>query len=100
MNNMTPQAIIHSGETPLPDDSHHYYGMKTTYSEDGAVQIASYQSIASAWALHSFLPDDCGYGDMSGVWVAFTSDTHFRAGEGVWLLPSNFIPRPKVKIES
>lgn len=93
------EAIVLAGDIPVAGDSRHYNGMKTTYDATGAVQIGSYETIASAWALHSFLPDDCGYGDMSGIWIMLSHDTCFRAGEGVWLTPSSFMPRPRIKLQ-
>ena len=80
-------------------DPHHYNGMKTTYDATEAVQIGSFETIVSAWALHSFLPDDCSYGDMSGIWIVLSHDTCFRAGERVWLTPSSFMPRPRIKLQ-
>lgn len=93
------EAFVHSYGSPIPDENHHYEGLKTTYDVTGTVRVDDMEGVATAWAVSADLPDDCEWGRMDGIWLAFKHDTCFRAGEGVWLKPKSFFFTPQIRIQ-
>lgn len=90
---------LHTLGGAVEEDSHQFEAVKTTCGEEGRVKLESSAIVGKAWALHSFLPDELECCGMTGKWLVFDEDIHFRAGEGVWLMTAAFIPNPRIVFE-
>ncbi|MBV2147688.1 hypothetical protein KRZ98_05230 [Sphingobium sp. AS12] len=94
-----PEVILHGRHGMMPADEFQLFGEKTTYDENGTV-TATAEFVAKGWHFHSFCERQYEDGNSlgNGTWIMFAEDVMFRAGEGVWLIPTQCMKAPRVEI--
>lgn len=94
-----PEVILHGRHGTMPSDEFHLWGWKTTCDAGGEVSMA-HELVAKGWHFHSFCEhrDDGGNNMGNGTWLMFTEDVTFRAGEGVWIVPTQCMKAPRVEV--
>lgn len=94
-----PEVILHGRHGMMPADEFHLHGWKTTCDKTGEVSM-TVEHVAKGWHFNSFCEhrDDGGNSMGNGTWIMFTEDVTFRAGEGVWLIPTQCMKAPRVEI--